>query len=275
MITGENNIEDSGNIFSYSKLNTFKTCPQLYKIIYIDQVRKKEENIESFMGKRVHEALEWLYNDENISLSYITFDSLCNIYARYWNNKWHDKIYIVNQINDKGYYFNLGKLCLSKYYRRYGPTFNHPVKYVEHKLDFSIGKYNFRSVIDRIDIDGIGNFVIHDYKTGKSKKTYNQAVNDIQLGLYEIAVKQNFEEVKDVKLTWHFLRYGIEININRNIKQLTKIQNKIINSVNDIIDKQQYSNSLFVPKESLLCNWCHYWEECIAKNKKNPIQKAY
>ena len=57
--------QDSSNIFSYSQLNTFNTCPQQYKIIYMDGIRKEDESIEAFMGKRVHEVLEWLYNEEN------------------------------------------------------------------------------------------------------------------------------------------------------------------------------------------------------------------
>ena len=61
------------NTFSYSQLNTFRTCPQQYKIIYLDGARKESESIEAFMGKRVHEVLEWLYNVENRKKTYITF----------------------------------------------------------------------------------------------------------------------------------------------------------------------------------------------------------
>ena len=48
--------------FSYSSLQTFKKCPAQFKIRYIDKVRKKDEGIEAFMGKRVHESIEFLYN---------------------------------------------------------------------------------------------------------------------------------------------------------------------------------------------------------------------
>ena len=26
----------------------------------------------------------------------------------------------------------------------------------------------------------------------------------------------------------------------------------------------------FKPKESILCNWCYYWEECPIKEMPNP-----
>ena len=60
------NTKKSNYNFSYSQLNTFKICPQQYKIIYINGVRKVDESIEAFMGKRVHEVLEWLYSELNI-----------------------------------------------------------------------------------------------------------------------------------------------------------------------------------------------------------------
>ena len=62
------------NTFSYSQLNTFSTCPQKYKIIYLDGIRKMDESIEAFVGKRVHGVLEWLYNKSlpNVDKTIIT-----------------------------------------------------------------------------------------------------------------------------------------------------------------------------------------------------------
>ena len=51
------------NRFSHSSLETYKKCPAQFKIRYIDNIRKPDESIEAFMGKRVHEALEYLYNE--------------------------------------------------------------------------------------------------------------------------------------------------------------------------------------------------------------------
>ena len=89
-------IQDSCHIYSYSQLNTFNTCPQQYKIIYLDAFRKKHESIEAFMGKRVHGVLEWLYIRENMEKSYITFDRLCQTYDDQWAAEWHRNIYIAD-----------------------------------------------------------------------------------------------------------------------------------------------------------------------------------
>ena len=51
--------------FSYSQINTFSNCPQKYKLIYIDKIKKPHDSIEAFLGKVVHEVLEWIYKEKN------------------------------------------------------------------------------------------------------------------------------------------------------------------------------------------------------------------
>ena len=68
------------NTFSYSKINTYKICPQRYKINYINKIIKPHESIEAFMGKRVHEVLEWLYNERNHIGSFCAVDYLLDKY---------------------------------------------------------------------------------------------------------------------------------------------------------------------------------------------------
>ena len=52
------------NYFSYSQLNSFELCEEQYKLVYIDGIKNKYESLESYMGKRVHSVLEWLYKPE-------------------------------------------------------------------------------------------------------------------------------------------------------------------------------------------------------------------
>ena len=261
------------NTFSYSQLNTFKTCPQQYKIIYLDGVRKEHESIEAFIGKLVHEVLEWLYNRENMEKAYITFDRLCQAYDDQWTAKWHEHIYIADVRKKTDFYYSIGKRCLSNYYSRYGPTFDQYVEGTEVELKFSIGDHNFRGIIDRLDQPEPGKWIIHDYKTSKHPKSERQAMNDIQLALYHIAVEQNYGKVNDISLTWHFLRIGSEVTIIYTHDQLKKLRNKLILMVDKIIQFRDNENN-FLPNETMLCNWCYFWEECIAKVGPNPVKRA-
>ena len=71
-------------------MNTFSNCPQKYKIQYISKIKSDKEGIESFTGKRVHEALEWLYNNSNRD-NFISFDKVADKFDQLWNKKWHMK----------------------------------------------------------------------------------------------------------------------------------------------------------------------------------------
>ena len=223
------------NTFSYSQLNSFKTCPQQYKIVYMDGIRKEHESIEAFMGKRVLGVLEWLYNRKNMEKTYMIFDHLCQAYDDQWAEEWHQHIYIADARKNSDYYYSVGKRCLSNYYSRYGPTFDQRVEGTEVELKFSIGDYTFRGIIDRLDYIGAGKWVVHDYKTSKNPKSKKQAMNDIQLALYQIAVEQNFGQVNDISLTWHFLRMGSEVTILHTREQLEKLRAKLVRMVDKII----------------------------------------
>ena len=261
------------NTFSYSQLNTFNTCPQRYKIVYLDGVRKEHESIEAFVGKRVHGVLEWLYSRENMEKLYITFDRLCQAYDDQWAAEWHHHIYIADPWKNSDYYYAIGKRCLSNYYSRYGPTFDQRVKDTEVELEFTIEDYTFRGIIDRLDQPEPGEWIVHDYKTSKHPKSKQQAMNDIQLALYQIAVEQNYKNVNKILLTWHFLRNGSEVSVIHTLNQQEKLKKKLVKVVEKIIACGVGENN-FLPKETPLCHWCYYWEECSAKVGQNPVRRA-
>ena len=79
------NKKNLPNYFSYSLLNCYELCSEQYKLVYIDGIKKKYESIESYMGKRVHSVLEWLYKPENKE-EYINFDRICEEYDKEWIN---------------------------------------------------------------------------------------------------------------------------------------------------------------------------------------------
>ena len=48
--------------FSNSRLSAYENCPMQYRLKYVDEVAvPPRESVEAYLGKRVHEALEFLY----------------------------------------------------------------------------------------------------------------------------------------------------------------------------------------------------------------------
>ena len=256
--------------FSYSGLESYKKCPAQFKFRYIDKIRKTDEGIEAFTGKRVHEALEFLYTEvQSGRLPFI--DGILEHYEQHWEKNWHDRIAIAKRGERVEDYYRLGEDCIARFYRNNQP-FSERVEGIELELDFMLDNddsYRMKGIIDRLDHDGEGNYEIHDYKTGKRAMSQGQADQDNQLALYQIALEQQREDVQTVSLVWHFVRYGIVVKSKRTKEQLQHLVRVMKNRIDEIRLKEEQGGE-FPAKPMILCNWCYYWEECPAQSGSNP-----
>ena len=249
--------------FSYSQLGTYSNCPQKYKLIYIDKINKPYDSIEAFMGKVVHEVLEWLYNDK----IHCNFDKISKKYDEIWDDRWHDNIFIaeIKSKHDTKFFKRLGLECLRHYYRLNGESnidYSNTIG-VEKKIEFKIDSFYFKTVIDRIDERG-GILSIHDYKTGKPK-TLRMLKKDLQLFIYLKAVESTYNKsYKEITLNWHYLNEKNKdkqcIQIIKNVEEIDDHKKDLLNQVNQIVNAKK--RNLFPAKESFLCNWCYFWDEC-------------
>ena len=273
--------------FSYSSLQSYQKCPAQFYFRYIKRIFKNDEGIEAFMGKRVHETIEYIYNQKKSEIN-LSFDKIIQYHYSLWENKWHSRVAIVNRNvlpvdREKNiplwkkyaaFYFRTGEECLRKFY-----SLNHPfdenVYANEYKMDFLIGNnsnYRIKGFVDRLDVDENGNWIIHDYKTGKRPYNQKEADQDMQLGLYQVGLEKTKKNIKDVLLVWHFLQQSKEnimVYSKRSESDLKIITKKIVNLIDEIRLKL-FKNEKFVAKKSMLCNWCYYWEECPVQEGSNP-----
>ena len=107
-------------IYSHHRFQRFEQCPLKYKFSYIDKIEILQENVESFLGLRVHEVLEKLYKDlkrgkEN------SLECLLDFLSDEWERKWHNSVIIVKKDITQLQYFEKAKQYITNYNQRYYP----------------------------------------------------------------------------------------------------------------------------------------------------------
>src|SRR4030042_1989524 len=208
-------------VYSHSRLSCYEQCPQKFKLQYIEKIETEEEQtVEAFLGIRVHEALEKLYRD----LQHQKADSVEELLAFFsseWDANWTEDIIIVSDEYRPENYLSMGRKYLSDYYTRYHPFDQGKTVALEELIRITLdaeGKYKLQGYIDRLTETRDGYYEIHDYKTNSRLPLADYIRSDRQLALYMIGVKNQYPDVKDVRLIWNFLKFDKEIDSTRTDK---------------------------------------------------------
>ncbi|MCD6572876.1 MAG: PD-(D/E)XK nuclease family protein [Thermoplasmata archaeon] len=241
-------------IYSYSAISTFENCPFKFKLAYMDKIKPLRKNIESFMGSRVHEALEKLYRDK-LFAKIDSLEELISFYNERWEKEMHGNIFVV-----KGYeienYRKMGEMYIRDYYNTYKPFDDGRIIALEKRIFFPLNeKYWINGIIDRIsEKDGV--YEVHDYKTSLYFPSLNE-LDETQLAIYAIAL-QNLYGAEEIELVWHYLAFNKEIRVRK--KSYEYIREEIINKIEEIENAKK--NGKFPAKESALCDYCEYQPIC-------------
>lgn len=246
-------------VFSHSRILSYETCPLRYKYAYVDEIIPEEETAETYLGTRVHEALEKLYRNLEYG-KLMSKKELLSFFNREWEKNWTGSIIIVREELIQEDYRKMGEKYLKDYYKRYKPFKEGKVVDLEI-TDFLLldeeGEYNFFIRIDRLMDAGDGLYEIHDYKTNTELSAQKSLDEDRQLAMYSIWVRQEFEDCRDVRLVWHFLAFDKEMDSFRTEEQLEYLKQDVLAKIK-VIDGAKK----FPATASKLCVWCLYKGIC-------------
>jgi ATP-dependent helicase/DNAse subunit B len=184
-------FDASSITWSATRLKTFLTCRRKYYYNYVLNLKAKEEE-ELNEGLFLHKLLEHLFKERDF---YETEEEMkANIdrlldqlletsspKIAYQKLLWKEKIkkFISSQV----YHFKAGWRVVAR----------------EEQIIGSIGGINFKGVVDRIDQDVTGTFVL-DYKSGsitEANRTKNlEKLTDFQMSIYSELLKDKFADLK-------------------------------------------------------------------------------
>ncbi len=251
--------------FSYSQLAAYSACPYQYRFAHVLKIPTMGKEQFSF-GKTLHSTLQKIFillnekkglgqaglfdNKINKSKEDITFEEILKLYEESWIDDWFESK------NKKQERKKQGQVILKGFYEKYKANWPSAL-YLEKGFNLKIKNgqdfYIIRGAIDRIDqVDG--GLKLVDYKTGKPKKELKFDDKE-QLLIYQLAVQELFkQEVK--ALTFYYLDDNSEFEFIGSTKDLEKIKNKIIDTIEEI------KKGKFKASPGALCAWCDFKEIC-------------
>lgn len=212
------------------------------------------------MGSRVHDALEWLYDQVRNSRK-PSVEEVISAYDRLWEKEWSDDVRVVKKEFKAEDYRAVGEKCLRTFCTRHEPYEEGVVLGLEEgfriPLDDSAVLNGFIDRLMKVDGDI---YEVHDYKTSQRLPTPAQAQADEQGGWYAIAVWERFPHASEVRLVWHYLRHDEQLVTTRSNQELEQLKENIAGRI-AVIEAE----TVFPAQESGLCNWCDYYSICPAK----------
>jgi putative RecB family exonuclease len=249
-------------VYSHSRLASFEKCPKQFHYRYVLEIPAATEGIEAFMGKRVHEVLQRLYEfsgrGQIPSLEQVVFR-----YHAFWDEHYDDeRVTIVRRGTPRAFYRDLGVRCIEYYYHRFHPFDQAETLGVEEEVKFYLddqSRYAMRGIVDRIVRGRDGAIEIHDYKTGRYIPSQQDLNRDRQLALYQLGLRERFGDDQPYRLVWHYLQRRELRTSSRTPEQLETLRNDTIGVIDRIEAAREYP-----VQRNRLCDWCEYKDRCFA-----------
>lgn len=225
--------------FSYSRIDTYNQCAAKYFYSYI-QKEPRQFNAAATLGNIVHSVLEnTLDNNKELNLQELTNEYEKNIPI------WDPDNNISKELISVG--FNI----LNEFYDT-----NSDVEFsiYDKELPFNliIGSYKIIGFIDRVDV--YPNRVnITDYKTGKWEVALKDVPNNLQLGIYAMAMDHIFPD-KEIYAELYYLRSGKKKGHLFTKQDIENVKVRLVQSINNIISDINYSPTSNVRT----CSYCDH-----------------
>jgi putative RecB family exonuclease len=257
-------------VYSHSRLAAYETCPMQYRLRYIDLVDvERRETVESFLGRRVHETLQYLY-DRLAEGALLTEQELLTHLGDAWEREWHDQVQLVRADAKVADYRSTAERCVANYYRANHPFDQGRTVATEMAVVFPLDgerDVQIKGYIDRLVRLAPGFYEIHDYKTSRRLPTQAEIDRDRQLALYQMAVNRMMPDVRQVRLVWHYLAHGRRLRSLRTPEALEQLRCATLALIDRVEDAGRRDD--FPAVRSRLCGWCDYRPVCPAWN---PVQ---
>ena len=252
--------------FSHNSLKTFEQCPRRFKFQYIEHAEVPSRvSADTYLGNAVHQALHRLYERVGDGKLW-PLEEMLAFYDAEWEKPERREIEVPKEYMTVDDYIRNGRTMLETYYRRYQPFQDGTLLGVEHDLHMTLPNTEFRikGRVDRIWKRRDGIIEICDYKTGSTLPRGGEDPRFwFQMGLYQLLVRQNFPQFKEIELVQYYLKLDEAIPYRMSEEELDLLAEQAKNVILETHQAERIDS--FATKEGFWCDYCDFFKLCPAK----------
>lgn len=230
---------------SKSSISLFEQCTKKFKLRYIDKdygIAKQESIAPSIFGNVIHESMEEYFQKDNKR-------PILDIYKQK---------FAESDLRDKEK-FDLGRFKICDY------ASGDSSRVVALEKDFDLYLDNgvhIRGFIDRINHISEDECEVEDYKTGFSLPLSKKELEeDLQLGMYALAVQILYPQYKTIRLTLNYLHHG-KLSCYRTQESLDALKDYLAVMYDKICRFYDEGGKTEKPILNNYCSYCEYRHKC-------------
>ena len=238
---------------SYSRISRYIDCPMSFYRRYVRGEKSKPNDALRF-GSLVHEVLEDFYKAliARKHVGTLPKKEALEIFSTKWAS---------SGMNDPKL-FGDGRAIVRNYIAS-NPDFDHEnILAVEKKFRIALGDFEILGFIDRIDRVDDSTIRVIDYKTNRLIFFRDEVESDLQLSVYQMAVRELFPDFENVELEFHMLRHDARLKTSRTDEQLEDARAFI-----EMVGRQIESATQWPDNLGPNCVYCDVASECPAYHR--------
>jgi putative RecB family exonuclease len=245
------------NSLSPSKVSSFTSCPLAFRLRSIDSLQEPRSP-QALKGTLVHSALEGLFWSHPAGAR--TKDAARFELELAWSATVDDDDFKELGLSDESSseFFLDAWALVQNYFLLEDPDAVHEIG-VELGISIGLSGTLLRGIIDRLDLDGDGNFVVVDYKTGRTPPQRFVGASLIGVHLYALMCEEILGR-QPVEVRLLYLRDPVVLTTRPTAQSLRGHRRRTLAVWNAI--ERSCATGEFKPHRSPLCKACYFKPLC-------------
>jgi putative RecB family exonuclease len=252
---------------SPSACSAFKECPLAYRFSYLERLPEPPSPHTS-KGTLVHRALELLLDrpapERTLDAALAALASARIELAE------HPDFADLELSNSEWAAFDAdAELLVRRYFELEDPRTVQPIG-LELKLEADLGKVRLRGVIDRLEVDDQGEFVVTDYKTGSVPTEWWEAKSLTGVHAYALLCERMLGK-RPARVQLYFLSKPEALIATPSDQSIRGVERKTVAVWSAIANACERDD--FRPRPGRLCEFCTFQPYCPAYGG-DPVDAA-